>query len=343
MTTKTKILLIAAAALLIGCAVTAFVLKPWESATNPQSEVPQSEAGQSLTTDGTNTSAPTVTDVTAATPDTDNLFFDEAVEMKMTMEILEAMNEGGEMPEVRYNEDGTINRISTRAKDERTNNISPFPVFDEHDARILIDNYLNLFEINEDVDIRLTKHRTMMNSNIFTFNQYYNDLKIDGNMVAMVVSTDKETGFVYSMFNGYLPNLDIESTPQISLEEAKQIIVSELDTNIDEQYKDPELFIYYDRNTVDKPELVWKIYTAGGYITWVQLSAITGEILLNGEVMRAGPGGVRLHDIDTNTHVVDGLNQCCHQMRPLPVGHFLNLPTTSITTSATEGVQLCQH
>jgi hypothetical protein len=207
-----------------------------------------------------------------------------AVRKDMTMEMLEELNKDSKMPEITYNDDGSVRRINDIEEFETPiNNISLFPVFSAEEARILLDSYLSVFELNEDIDIQFEECIETPTSNIFRFRQYYNGISVNGNGISMMtVSARRETGHVVSIVNGYLPNLNIETTPKVSLEEAKQIIMSEYNVDICEQ-EEPKLFIYYDINSPDvAPELTRKIYLVAGNdqnIWYVRMSAITGEIL----------------------------------------------------------------
>ncbi|MCL2018236.1 MAG: hypothetical protein FWG70_00630 [Oscillospiraceae bacterium] len=189
------------------------------------------------------------------------------VGQQMTLDLISEMNDGV-MPEITYNDDGTIRRLEYFTYNSPKRGLSPFPVFTADDARTLIDMYLGIFGLGTDIDIRLIEERSR-STNLFDFDQYYNDIRFKG--WGILVSADIETGNVNFIANGYMKDLDIETTPQISLEEAKQIAMSEFGQFGYTGTQTPELIIYHDRedNTF---ELIWSF-------SWGYMSAVTGEII----------------------------------------------------------------
>ena len=212
-----------------------------------------------------------------------------SVWQEMTIDALKELNRNSEMPKITYNDDGIVRSIEDSGTWEfPKSDISPFPVFNMEDARNLIDSYLHVFGLDEDIDIRIKGYSSGVAGNFFNFEQYHNGLRVGGNGVGMGITTNKE-GHVVSIGNLYLSNLDIETTPEISLEEAEQIVISEFNVPIQGE-EEAELFIYYDRNNPDvAPELAWKIYTYGG-ILYVYLSAITGEVIYSAPSAIRGGG-----------------------------------------------------
>ncbi|MCL2108769.1 MAG: cellulose binding domain-containing protein [Oscillospiraceae bacterium] len=200
---------------------------------------------------------------------------------EMTLDDLKEMNDG-ELPKISHYDDGTISRIQDTGNSEmRENNLSSFAVFSAEDARAVIDSYLAIFGIDDDIDIRFDELRSM-SINIFRFDQYHNGIRIPG--VGFAISTDKETGQVIIIGNGYITDLAIETTPTISIEEAKEIINSTFNFGVSESLEH-ELLIRYNNNT-DVAELAWNIYTNHEEYRFVQVSAVTGEVLyINGGVI----------------------------------------------------------
>ena len=208
------------------------------------------------------------------------------VGQQMTMELLQELNANGSMPKITYNDDGTINRIENSGRlDEPKSVISPFPVFTIEDALSLIDFYTDFLDIDENIDLRIDFRDLHSNGILYRFRQYFNDLGIVG--LGMTVVADNVTGYVSIIGSFCFKNLDIETTPQISLEEAKQIILYNYNVILSEN-EEPDLYLYYDRNT-DTLDLVWEIYTdngdqppnVSGYdnVWYLRISAITGEIV----------------------------------------------------------------
>jgi hypothetical protein len=206
----------------------------------------------------------------------------------MTMERLEELNSGRVMPIIGFNNEGKIEMIedSDGLREVPQSNISPFPVFSVEEARTLIDIYLPLFGLEDDIDIQLSLTTFMGRSNIIRFDQHYNGVAIRG--TGMVVSANTETGHVTIVGTSYMPNLNMETTPRVTLEEAMQVVVSEKGVAICEQ-REHGLYIY-NPNSDAELELAWEIYTTGKYIS-VCVSAITGEILW-AESSSAWSGGV---------------------------------------------------
>jgi len=192
----------------------------------------------------------------------------------------------GQLPEIEYHDDGRVRNIEREIPTKR---ISPFPVFNEEEAWDLMGLYADLLDITENLDIRFEEIRERSETTHFRFAQYYNGLKISGNMVGIGLTTDSETGAVHAVGSSHLSNLNIETTPKISLVEAKQIIVSEYDDVGIYEQREHELYIFYDGGSSENvPELVWKINTTGEIMT-VTMSAITGEIIFDeGAYARAG-------------------------------------------------------
>jgi hypothetical protein len=96
---------------------------------------------------------------------------------------------GGEMPEITYNDEGFVTKIEDGiTTGEPKSNISPFPVFVVEDAKILINNYLELFGFDEGADILLSNFSPERGT--FNFN-------VDGTQIE--VRTDVGTGRVVSI------------------------------------------------------------------------------------------------------------------------------------------------
>ncbi|MCL2018239.1 MAG: hypothetical protein FWG70_00645 [Oscillospiraceae bacterium] len=186
------------------------------------------------------------------------------VGQQMTLDLISEMNDGV-MPETHYHDDGTIERILYPSFDFPDNSLSPFPVFTEDDAIDLINSYSNMLGIDEEIDIRFNELHSMQD-NIFSFSQYYKDIRING--AGVTIRVNKETGHVLSVNNLHIPNPDIETTPIISMEEAKQIAMLKFDFN---DIEDPKLIIYYNRDS-GAIMLAWE-FNLG------LLSAVTGNFI----------------------------------------------------------------
>jgi hypothetical protein len=242
---------------------------------------PEETAEQTTTATTTATTATTVTTTTAATeqdePSPDPSLFWHMEETHMSLEVLEAMNPDI-MPQIEFNDDGTIDRISDSGR--IGSRVSPFPVFTEEDATFLLDIYAPLFGMDEDVDIRLTRDRSDSRSNIFNFGQFHNGIRVSE--AGWSVKSCRETGNVTTVINSYVANLNIETTPQITVEEAVQIAMSEHDIIGLNENGETELYIFYDRNSNAVPQLFWEFYVTATYeanIRKVIVNAITGEII----------------------------------------------------------------
>jgi len=187
------------------------------------------------------------------------------VGQQMTLDLISEMNDGV-MPIIRYNDDGTIRQVTYLPTDFPDNSLSPFPVFTEDDAQALFYQYLTLFSIDENIDFRFYEKNDFR----FRLYQYINGLRNEGGLIT--ISYDKETGNVYSIVTGPHIRLNIETTPIISLEEAKQIILSLYDVD----FFEPDEYELYIHNN----ELAWIIYTVPkvDFIRIVHLSAVTGEV-----------------------------------------------------------------
>jgi hypothetical protein len=200
----------------------------------------------------------------------------------MTMELLSELNPNI-MPTITYNDDGTILRIDdTGTLKSPENIISPFPVFSADDAQILIESYLGLFGLDDDTDIRFHEFWTISTTSItttntFRFKRYYNDVMIYSVYSAgdIWVITNN-TGHVTGIRSSPLLNLDINTTPAISSEEAKQIILSALDiSEWMEHWGEPKLFIWHE---VSISELSWGVLN--GSFPGIVISAFTGEVIM---------------------------------------------------------------
>jgi hypothetical protein len=232
--------------------------------------------GSSDSTSAESTGVPTEPNETGTnTPAVTTVVIPQIIPDKITIEVLEEMNHRN-LPKIEYHDDGRVRRVE---RDLPTKRLSPFPVTNEEEASALLDMYADLFGITEDIDIRFETHRLSSNRSTFRFDQYFNGVRIPG--VGTVVSADRETGDVLNVGSFFFENLDIETTPQISLEEAKQIVASKYnDVSISGEYE-PELYIFYIGGSPDvEPELVWEIHTVGD-VKSVTISAITGEILFS--------------------------------------------------------------
>jgi hypothetical protein len=202
---------------------------------------------------------------------------------EMTMDILREIN--SRMPDITRNDDETVRQIEDNGTFDNPNNIiSSFPVFGADDARALIDNYLIMFGINDKIDIRFESFRLMTRNNIFRFDQYYSDLRVYNR--GMVVVADRETGHVINIGSGYILDFCTETTPNISFEEARQLIINEVYLNNLEQ-RNFELFIYLDSTMGIEAELAWGFFDNRGELE-VALSAITGEIFFIDDSPSAG-------------------------------------------------------
>ena len=200
--------------------------------------------------------------------------YNNVMQKEMTMEDLEELNKDGEMPRVVDNNGKKITIIEDSGKrSDPKNNISPFPIFGVEEAQALIDSYYNMFGFNEyDIDIRFVKcQQRGPENNEFFFEQYYNNIRVENRGVT--IFTQQETGRVIEIINNCYINEYIETTPQISIEEAKQIALSTYDVEITGE---PELFISSRNNTGIKV-LAWYI-PAVGEVGDIEINAHSGEV-----------------------------------------------------------------
>jgi hypothetical protein len=249
--------------------------------------------GSSDSTSAESTGVPTEPNETGTnTPAVTTVVIPPIIPDKITIEVLEEMNHRN-LPKIEYHDDGRIWGVE---RDLPTKKLSPFPVTNEEEASALLNMYADLFGITEDIDIRFERFEQGRDVNRYYFVQYYNGVRISGNMIGTGITTDIETGDVLSIGSSHLPQIDIETVPRVSLEEAKQIIMTELGIGISEHtYHEPELFIFYDGNFPEiAPELLWRIYTIPTDemdVAVVRMSAITGKIISKGGNPRSGSSG----------------------------------------------------
>jgi hypothetical protein len=184
----------------------------------------------------------------------------------MTMEFLERIN--FRLPKITYNDDGNIIRIEDRGTSSSPENIiSLIPVFNEDDARAVIDSYLGLFGLDENIDLRFERKH----NRTFHFAQFYEDLKVE--RAGIFIVSNYDTGLVTLINNSYIPDLNIDTPPIISLEEAMRKINSVYGENVinEDRYT---LMIYVNNDR--EAELAWGIDVTDHYFI---MSAQTGEIL----------------------------------------------------------------
>jgi hypothetical protein len=191
---------------------------------------------------------------------------------KMTLEILEELN-NGELPVITFRDSGDIWYIETnRIAGSPQSIISSFPVFNPEDALIVINSYLNVFKIYEDINVEFDR-LSGITHNSFNFSQYHKGIRVMG--AGFTINADKDTGRVIFISSSYVKDIDINIEPNISQEEAKEIILLRYNVTILE--REPHLIIDYNHNTKTL-ELTWVVHT-GGEISEVFINAHSGDII----------------------------------------------------------------
>jgi hypothetical protein len=146
-----------------------------------------------------------------------------------------------------------------------------YPIYSIEDAFSLMAGLSEVLGMNEpNSELRINERS---NINQFVFTQYYKGLRVSNTNTNININEDtREANLIMS---SYAKIIDIDIIPKISIEEAKQVIITKRGINEIGEY---ELFIRYNHAT-GEAELAWNIYVDFTFPSEIWVSAVTGEII----------------------------------------------------------------
>lgn len=185
---------------------------------------------------------------------------------KLDMDALTRLN-GGKLPDISYNDDNIIEYIDGV--------VAGFPVYSAEDAYRAIYGTAELLGIT-DVNAEIKLDRVSDNSvdNIFSFSQFYNDIRVIG--VSVTLIADKETGTADYLYSTYRRNITIDTVPTLSSNDAVNTVKTAYGVNVSGS---PELVIYSVDIKSNETVLVWEIKTDNQTPSVVYVDAHTGQVV----------------------------------------------------------------
>ncbi len=186
---------------------------------------------------------------------------------KLDMEALAELN-GGELPDICYNDDNAIEYIGGV--------VAGFPVCSAEDAYRAVYGAAELLGITDaDTEIKLDGVSDNSVDNIFRFSQFYNDIRVFGASVTLIA--DKETGNADYLYSTYRRDISIDTAPTFSSNDAVNTVKTAFGVNVSDS---PELVIYSADSKADKAVLAWEIKTDDSQVTSVvYIDAHTGQVV----------------------------------------------------------------
>ena len=169
----------------------------------------------------------------------------------------------GESPEIEYDPvSGGVRSIEGK--------VSTIKVGDEDDVAEALEELADIIGISApDNELRFRIRNSGKDEFTYCFDQYYKDVHTFG---TVALSVDKD-GNVTRLLNRYVPNIDIDVTPNITGEQAVNIAKSKYEAGIDGE---PELTLIRSGKNFT---LVWHIYlTDIFYPDEVYINAKNGNI-----------------------------------------------------------------
>lgn len=182
---------------------------------------------------------------------------------QLTLDDLAALN-GGMPPEVDYRDDGYPERI--------TGIVADFPVLTEEDACRAVKGLSDLLGIRDfDNELRVTRTGGTVHTT-YMFFQYYDGLRVYGSTI--ILYTAQKSGDAYYLHSSFIPDLAIDTEPDIDAEEAAAIV--EATYPYVSVAGEPVLMILSRDEQVN---LVWDVRTYSSDPDEVYLDAHTGKVL----------------------------------------------------------------
>ncbi len=184
----------------------------------------------------------------------------------ITMEDLEKIN--GDNLEIKYSSDGRIDSIDGE--------LAYFSITDKDKAYKAFMGIAELLDIENTEDFvydETASHENPNGLNVYYFQQYYKGIKIYGAYVQITVNP-QHTEWT-STYSNYIPNLDIDTEPKISREEAVKLAEEKYDTEV---YGEPELVIF-------EGNLAWDMDLSDSETTRIIMQADNGTILYEEEII----------------------------------------------------------
>ncbi len=183
----------------------------------------------------------------------------------ITMEDLEKIN--GDNLEIKYNSNGRIDSIDGE--------FAYFPITDKDKAYEAFMGIVDFMHINPEdfVYDETASHENPNGLNVYYFQQYYKGIKIYGAYIQITVNP-KHTERTY-LQSTYIPNLDIDTEPKISSEEAVKLAEEKYDTEV---YSESELVIF-------EGNLAWDMDLSDSETSRIIMQADNGTILYEEEMI----------------------------------------------------------
>ncbi len=193
-----------------------------------------------------------------------------SVGVSLDLDDLMYLNDGS-MPNISYCNDGQIEYIDGI--------VAGFPVFSADDAYEVIKGLSNLLGIqNVDSEIKFDKFSTNSVDNIFYFSQSYNGIEVYGTSITVIAN--KETGVADYLYSTYQNDLQINTVPIITSDEAVNIVEDLYKNTVK---SDPRLIIYdVELDSVDAI-LAWELVAESALFNVVYIDACSGKVIYTEE------------------------------------------------------------
>ena len=241
---------------------------------------------------------------------------------------------GGVLPEIDFNEDETVSRISGL--------VSNLTVRSKNDAKAVIRSVAGLLGIeNPDKELSFFQSDSTEYTACYTFQQYYCGIRVEG--ASVTVFADASTGKTTGLNSTFASGITMDLTPAIPAGEVRNIVREAYDTGLQ---KDPELVIL--RRTDGSLNLAYEAVGISAQVGTVYVSAADGSMLsgpaesftasttytynkstanpvtgttyftINNESYTQNSATrYRLHDTGRNIYYIGDFNQFCNIANPL--------------------------
>ncbi len=186
---------------------------------------------------------------------------------RLTWEDISALN-GGEMPELRYDDFGNVNTIAGA--------FAEFEVRNEEDALLSLYGVADLFGFEEPVDEFVLYSKSDGPAGyVYTFDQYYEGIPVLGGFASIHVDESLKTEYLIVTYNKKYPS---SLQPDIARDQVEEIIKQNCNGN---SVDTAELVLYPEEGYIGELVLCWQVETTGGPETAerVFINAKTGEII----------------------------------------------------------------
>lgn len=162
-----------------------------------------------------------------------------------------------------YDNKGYINNLYGDIEDSMVNTVE--------DAFDIINGLSDVFKIDDcQNEIMFDRYSSNGKTHEFYFNQYYNGIEVYDSSVSVLSHIDN--GVVFYVHSSYKNNIDIDTTPRISVKEVKSLLMNEY---TDDSYEEPYLIIYNDEKYTNI--LSWCVELKSGGALYID--AQTGKLL----------------------------------------------------------------